>query len=99
MYSLVAHSLTATLRRYLCSLLRRADADADGDQKLLVKKGFAKVSDFFLLTSNFPRRRLVSYSLPSMPQAPANLAANLTAAKIRCVHVRIGQAIAHRFQG
>ena len=34
----------------------------------------------------------------TMPRAPLNVAANLTAAEIRRVHVRVGQTLAQGFQ-
>ena len=41
------------------------------------------------------RRLLASVTVPP---APLNVAANLTAAEIRRVHVRVGQTVAHGFQ-
>ena len=42
-------------------------------------------------------RRLLATS--AVPRAPTNRTANLTAAEVRCVHVRVGQTVAQGFQG
>ena len=43
-------------------------------------------------------RQGLSRSVAAMACTTADLATNLTSAKVRCVHIRVGAISAHRFQ-